>query len=261
MLHFALIGEKLGHSLSVPIHEALFEALGVAADYRLVEIPRDSLEGQVRRLMNEVDGFNITIPYKQAVMPLLDAVDDRAQRVGAVNTVCMRGGRATGYNTDVAGFSAMLRHHGIQVAGKSCFCLGTGGASKAVRAALERMGASRVVMVSRHPEGDEISYDALRTAFSGVLVNCTPAGMYPHPEGCPLPADALEELMPRASGVADLIYNPMETRLTLAARAAGVPACTGLYMLVEQAVEAERLWLNRDIPADMTLRILPRIHL
>lgn len=93
------------------------------------------------------------------------------------------------------------------------------------------------------------------------MVNCTPAGMYPHPEGCPIADEYLDSVMKRADGVADLIYNPEETRLTAAAKAHGVPACTGLYMLVAQAIEAERLWLQRDIPAEMTDRILPMIHL
>lgn len=260
MLHFALIGEKLGHSLSVPIHEALFRRLGIDADYRLVEIPKATFEEDVRRLMTQVNGFNITIPYKQRVMPLLDGVDALAQRVGAVNTVAV-GQTTCGYNTDVKGFAGMLLHHGIDPAGKVCYCLGTGGASKAVRTALTDMGAKAVRMVSRHPEGDEIGYDRLAEEFEGVLINSTPAGMYPHAEGCPIDEAVLPGLLRRASGVADLIYNPEETRLTAAAKACGVPACTGLYMLVEQAMEAERLWLQRDIPAEMTGLILPEIHL
>lgn len=260
MLHFALIGEKLGHSLSVPIHEALFRRMGIQADYRLVEIPRASFAEDVRALMRTVNGFNITIPYKQDVMPLLDGVDELAARVGAVNTVVV-GEAACGYNTDVKGFAGMLMHHGIDPRGQACYCLGTGGASKAVRAALQQMGAAQVYMVSRHPGEGEISYAQLADQFSGVLINSTPAGMYPHAEGCPIADDVLDSVMARAAGVADLIYNPAETRLTAAAKAHGVPACTGLYMLVEQAMEAERLWLQRDIPADMTMQILPEIHL
>ena len=210
--------------------------------------------------MGEVDGFNITIPYKQTVMHLLDSLDNNASRIGAVNTVTLRGQRV-GHNTDKAGFRDMLLAHGIDPTGKPCYCLGTGGASKAVRAALTDMGAAAVIMVSRHPQGDEISYDRLYRDFEGVLVNCTPVGMFPHPEGCPIADDRLDELLRRATGVADLIYNPAQTRLTAAAEALGVNACTGLHMLVAQAVEAERLWLERDLPHDLTERILPAIHL
>ena len=210
--------------------------------------------------MAEVDGFNITIPYKQTVMHLLDGLDDNARRIGAVNTVTL-GGSRVGHNTDKAGFRDMLRASGIDPRGQRCFCLGTGGASKAVRAALADMGAAEIIMVSRHPEGEQIGYDLLPEVFGGVLVNCTPAGMYPHPEGCPVPEKDLDAVLRRATGVADLIYNPAETRLTAAAKRLGVPACTGLHMLVAQAVEAERLWLGRDLPADLTERILPAIHL
>lgn len=260
MLHFALIGEKLGHSMSVPIHEALFRRLGIDADYQLVEIPKANFSDDVRALMQRVQGFNITIPYKKDVMPLLDGVDTLAQRVGAVNTVVVRESTC-GYNTDVKGFAGMLLHHGIDPKGQTCYCLGTGGASLAVKTALTEMGARSIRMVSRHPSGEEISYQQLAEEFEGVLVNCTPVGMYPHPEGCPIADDMLDSVLSRATGVADLIYNPAETRLTAAAKQLHVPACTGLYMLVEQAMEAERLWLQRDIPAQMTMDILSEIHL
>lgn len=251
MLHFALLGEKLGHSLSVPIHMHLYRRLGLSADYRLVEIPRDRFEEEAAQALQTFHGLNVTIPYKQAIMPLLDGVDSRAAAIGAVNTVTTHGERC-GHNTDAAGFIGMLRHAGIDPAGKPCYCLGSGGASKAAVYALREMGAASVTVVSRHPEGDEIGYEQLCREFEGVLVNCTPAGMFPHPEGCPISDDALGSVMRRATGVADMIYNPPQTRLTAAAAACGVPACTGLYMLVRQAVEAEKLWLERDLPSGMT---------
>lgn len=260
MLHFALIGEKLGHSLSVPIHMAMYRRLGIDADYRLIEIPRDGFEAHAREVIRSVDGFNITIPYKQMIMPLLDGLDDNAASIGAVNTVTI-GEKTCGHNTDAAGFRGMLEHYGIEPRGQRCYCLGCGGASKAVVHVLRQMGASEVKLVSRHPQGDEISYDQLYQEFEGVMVNSTPAGMFPHPEGCPIADDQLQSVMHRATGVADLIYNPEETRLTAAARAQGVPACTGLYMLIDQAVEAEKLWLGRDLPHDLTAALMQEIHL
>ena len=259
MLHFALIGEKLGHSLSRPIHEELYRALGIDAEYRAIEIPRDRFDETVTGLLDTLDGFNVTIPYKQTVMPLLDTLDDFAAGIGAVNTVTCRD--RSGHNTDAPGFAAMLRYHGIQPAGQPCFVLGNGGASKAVCAALKSMGAASVTLVSRHPGGEIIGYDALAERFSGILVNCTPAGMWPDVTGCPVAPERLPGLLRRAAGVADIIYNPAETVLTRAAKAAGVPACTGLYMLVAQAVEAERLWLGRDIPEDMNALLLKRLTL
>ncbi|MGN0779363.1 MAG: shikimate dehydrogenase family protein [Aristaeellaceae bacterium] len=252
MKHYALIGEHLGHSMSVPIHEAIFRRLGIDADYRLVELPRDGFAQGARRLMDEVDGFNITIPYKQDIMPLLDAVDDAAQTIGAVNTVALNG-RAIGYNTDVPGFAAMLRMHGIDPAGQPCYVLGTGGASKAVVAALRRMGAAQVTLVSRTPKGDDtIDYARLTDEFSGVLVNTTPAGMLYQQDTCPIREDALPGILRRATGVADIIYNPPETVLTRAAKSMGVPACTGMTMLIAQAVEAESIWQGYPMPANLT---------
>lgn len=266
MPRMALIGEKLGHSLSVPIHEAIFRHLGIRADYHLVEIPKADFVSRVLELMDEVDGFNITIPYKQDIMPLLDGIDGRAQTIGAVNTVVIRregSARTTcGYNTDVLGLKAMLLHEGIDPKGVPCYCLGTGGASKAVVAAARELGASRVTLVSRTPKDDQISYDRLAGQFEGgVIINSTPSGMWPNVRACPLTDVQLKRILPKCQGVADLIYNPEETCLTAAARAAGVPACTGLYMLIDQAVEAERLWLERDLPADMTERLMREIHL
>ena len=130
MRRFALIGEKLGHSASVPIHREIWRQLGISADYRLVEIPRDEFIPRVRRLIGEVDGFNITIPYKQAIMPLLSSIDPVAQAMGAVNTV-LCGDDCRGYNTDAPGLMAMLRHHDIDPVGQKAYILGTGGASKA----------------------------------------------------------------------------------------------------------------------------------
>lgn len=262
MKHYALIGEKLGHSLSVPIHEAMFAHLLLDADYRLVEIPRDEhFADAVTALMQQVDGFNITIPYKQDVMPLLDRIDPKAAAIGAVNTVVC-GKVRSGHNTDKAGFEQMLRYHGIDPAGQPCYVLGTGGASKAIRVALQDMGAASVTMVSRHPGVGQVGYEQLTGLPGGVLFNCTPAGMYPHPEGCPLSDDILDTVLSRSTGVADLIYNPPETRLTAAAKAHGLPACTGLYMLIAQAVEAERLWQpDTVIPADMAATLMKELKL
>lgn len=258
MRRFGLIGEHLGHSLSVPIHQAIFRRLGIDADYRLIEIPRNEFLPRANALLTELDGFNVTIPYKQDILPLLRQIDPVAASIGAVNTVVCEG--AQGFNTDAAGFAAMLRRHGMDPAGLSCYVLGTGGASKAVVAALKALGAAQVTLVSRHPTGTAIGYDRLAEEFSGLMINCTPAGMWPDTEGCPLTPDTLDRLLPFAEGVADLIYNPPETTLTRAARAAGVPACTGLSMLVAQAVEAERHWQACPIPDSLTEAVLHEIE-
>lgn len=255
MKHYALLGEKLGHSLSVPIHQAIFRRLGIDADYRLIELPRDTFADEARRLIHELDGFNVTIPYKQEIIPLLDEIAPQAAAIHAVNTVAT-GASVIGYNTDAAGFAALLRHCGVDPAGQVCYVLGGGGTSHTACYVLREMGAARVYVVSRRPNGaSTLSYDQFHAsllATGGLIVNTTPAGMKNVPDVCPIAPDRLGEAMRHASGVVDAIYNPPETVLTRAAREAGVPACTGLYMLIRQAVEAEALWQGRPMPDDLT---------
>ena len=248
MLRLGLIGERLSHSLSAVIHETFSRETGIPLTYRLIEIPAGQLDRQVPALLHELDGLNVTIPYKQRVIPFLDALDEQAQAIGAVNTISCGHGQSCGFNTDVAGFSTMLRAAGLDPCGQSCFVLGTGGASKAAGAALRNMRAQSVTFVSRHPGEGEISYAELRERFSGLLVNTTPVGMWPHPDACPLESKLLSDLLSKCTGVADVIYNPAETVLTQAAKKRGIPACTGAVMLAAQALEAERIWTGRALP-------------
>lgn len=261
MLRFGLIGETLGHSASVPIHRALYRLLGVEADYALYPLPRASFRGGAAALLAELDGFNVTIPYKRDIMPLLDGLTPAAEAIGAVNTVLRRGDRRIGDNTDAEGFAAMLRLHGLDPAGQPCYILGTGGASAACAAALRGLGAASVTLVSRRPAGGAIGYEALAETGCGLLVNATPAGMLGQADRCPLTERQLRALLPRLTGVADVVYNPPRTPLTLAAQAAGVPACTGGAMLVAQAVAAERRWLGLPIPDDVIPALLEEVHL
>lgn len=237
---YALLGEHLSHSLSVPIHAELCRAAGIPFDYSLREIPGDRFDAEIPDILRAYDGVNVTIPYKRRIMPFLDALSPEAEAVDAVNTVVREGDRFVGHNTDIAGFTAMLTQARIP-AGLPCWVLGTGGAAAAVTYALRKYGAGPVHPVSRDPARGE-SYASLPEHFSGVLVNCTPVGMFPRDGDCPLPREALDILLPRAAAVLDLIYNPEETRLLRAAREKGLPAVNGLTMLRAQAAEAERLW-------------------
>lgn len=142
MKQYGLIGEKLGHSLSVPIHEAIWEKISLAASYRLIEIPRGELAAVVPELLRTLDGFNITVPYKTDVMPLLDEITPFAREVGAVNTV-LTGKTSRGYNTDDPGFEQMLRHFDMNPDRRPVFILGSGGAMHACRNAVRRMGRAK----------------------------------------------------------------------------------------------------------------------
>ena len=243
-MQYGLIGEKLGHSFSVDIHARLGDY-----EYLLCPLAPEELDGFMRA--RDFEGINVTIPYKQAVIPYLDEVDGSAAAIGAVNTIVNRGGRLIGYNTDFYGMSRLIERVGIDIAGKTVAVLGTGGTSKTAFAVAEHMGATQVFKVSRTPKGaDEISYEQLyaRAADVNVIINTTPVGMYPKNEGCPIELDSFAGLC----GVVDAVYNPLCTNLVLQARERGIPAEGGLYMLVAQGTKAAAYFFDDDTMTEKT---------
>ena len=245
---YGLLGRKLGHSWSVPIHAAL----GNGA-YRLLELEPDELAPFLRR--KDIGGLNVTIPYKRDVMPLCDEIDPAAEAIGSVNTIVRRAdGKLVGYNTDIDGFLYMARRAGISLSGKKVVILGSGGASLTAQAAARQEGAAEVVVVSR--SGPD-NYDNLsRHADAEILVNATPVGMYPGNGHSPVDLSAF----PACQGVLDVIYNPRRTALLLRAEARGIPCSDGLPMLVAQAVAAEERFFDRAIPASENERILAQLR-
>ena len=234
-MEYGLLGEKLGHSFSPQLHRAL-----AGYDYRLLPTPREEVEELFRR--RDFRGLNVTIPYKQTVMPLCDEIDPRASAIGAVNTVVNRGGRLTGYNTDIDGLIYLAKRAGVDMAGKKVVILGSGGTSRTAQAAARELGAAEIVVVSRRGEDN---YETLpRHADAGVLINTTPVGMYP---GCG-EAPVEISLFPRLTGVLDVVYNPLRTALLMEAEARGIPASCGLPMLAAQAWRAAELFTGEDIP-------------
>ena len=241
MMRYGLIGEKLGHSFSKIIHEKL-------ADYTYDLIPLSLEELDVFMREKEFSAINVTIPYKETVIPYLDEVDPKAVKMGAVNTVVQRNGKLFGYNTDYFGFRYMLEHNHIQIAGKKVLVLGRGGASKAVIAVLEDMGAAEIHTIYYKIAEDSISYEtcyALHTDAQ-VIVNTTPVGMYPNSGHTPI------DLIPftKLEAVADVVYNPLRTRLVLDAEEKGCQAIGGLEMLVGQAKYAVEIFLDQSLPED-----------
>ena len=234
---YGLIGEKLGHSYSCEIHEKIADY-----HYELREIPREELADFFAK--RDFKGINVTIPYKEAVMPLLDEISDTAKAVGAVNTVVNRGGRLYGYNTDLAGMTAMLRRAGIDPSGKKALVLGTGGTSKTARAVLKSLGAASITLVSRSGREGGVTYDeaAVKCADAEIIINTTPVGMYPNIGAKPIDIS----LFPRLCGVADAIYNPLRSELISDAAERGIPCSGGLYMLAAQAVYARALFLGEE---------------
>ena len=228
-----LIGRKLGHSYSCQIHHAIADY-----SYDLWELEPEQLAPFLQK--GDFAGVNVTIPYKQQVIPFLDDLSDTARAIGAVNTIVNRSGRLYGDNTDLAGMIALIRRLGLELHGKKVLILGTGGTSKTARAAAQQLGAAEVYRLSRSGREDAVTYEEARRLHgdAAVLINTTPCGMYPAVEDCPLdPAD-----FPRLEGVVDAVYNPLRTNLVLAARERGIPAQGGLYMLAAQAVYAGALF-------------------
>ncbi len=243
-MEYGLIGAKLGHSYSVPIHARLG-----GYDYRLYERTEAEFAGLMRR--RDFKGINVTIPYKKLALSLCDALSDTAREVGSVNTVVVRpDGSLYGHNTDIGGFIAMARRAGVEIAGRKAVVLGSGGTSLTAQAACRRLGAREIVVVSR---SGPVDYGALCRdhADAEVLINTTPVGMYP--DNGARPADIAR--LPELTGVLDVIYNPDKTALILDAEARGLPCSGGLYMLVAQAREAAELFTGHDIPAGETDRI------
>jgi shikimate dehydrogenase len=242
-MEFALLGEKLGHSFSPQIHRAL-----AGCDYQLLPTPPEAVADLFRR--RDFRGLNVTIPYKQTVMPLCDEIDPRAAAIGAVNTVVNRDGRLTGYNTDIDGLIYLARRTGVDMAGKKVVILGSGGTGRTARAAAGELGAAEIVTVSR---GGEDNYETLsRHADAQVLLNTTPVGMYPNCGVSPVSLDAF----PHLEGVLDVVYNPLRTALLLEARERGLPCSCGLPMLVAQAWRAEELFTGSAIPAETVEAVL-----
>ncbi|MBQ7474878.1 MAG: chorismate mutase [Clostridia bacterium] len=229
---FGLLGGSLSHSHSPLIHSML-------GDYSYELFERDPDGAREFILSGDWSGLNVTIPYKKLAFTLCGEVSDTAEKCGSVNTLIRRNGKIYGDNTDYFGFLATVRESGVGIGGKKCLVLGSGGAAGAVRAVLSDLGAGEIVTVSR---GGEDNYENItRHADADIIVNATPVGMYP--ENGARPVDI--SLFPRLSGVFDLIFNPLKTKLILDAEKRGVPSRGGLLMLVAQAKKSSDLFLGR----------------
>lgn len=236
---FGLVGRKLGHSYSPQIHRQIGEAAGRTYDYLLFEKEPEELEAFIKN--GEWEGLNVTVPYKEAVIPFLDELSEEAAAVGAVNTIVRKDGRLIGYNTDYYGFMHTLDANHVQVGGAKCLVLGSGGASKAVCAVLRDMGAGRVVVMSRR---GEVTYDDLADhKDADILVNATPVGMYPDTEKSPVYPGTFTRL----KWVVDLIYNPLRTNLLCQAKKSFMEPVSGLQMLASQAVYSYMLFTDRVV--------------
>ena len=250
-MKWGLIGEKLGHSFSKLVHTELTDN-----PYELCEVSRDSFDEFMTR--RDFLGINVTIPYKEEVIPYLDSIDTLALEIGAVNTVINQDGRLFGYNTDAFGLEALIKKTKINLSGATVAILGTGGTSKTARAVAKKLGAKRITTVSRSPKGGAIGYSELYGMAHEieVIIDTTPVGTFPNTD----PSAVDVSRFPNLKGVIDAVYNPLRTSLILSARERCIPASGGLYMLVGQAVRASELFHGVSYSDTVTDTIYEKLH-
>jgi shikimate dehydrogenase len=244
MRRYGLIGKKLGHSFSKRYFTEKFEKGGIRdAVYELYELPDIAEVPELLAREPELVGLNVTVPYKEAVIPYLDELDESAAKIGAVNTIRIKDGRTKGYNTDFIGFRDTLQQFYPEEARGQALVLGTGGAAKAVWAALKAL-AIPYTSVSRNPAAGELAYEAVTAEILpryNLLINTTPLGMAPDTESAPaIPYHALTA----RHYLYDLVYNPEETLFLQKGRTAGAETLNGLPMLHGQAEAAWQIWNN-----------------
>lgn len=251
---FAVIGHPIGHTMSPFIHTRLFALSGIEAEYTKLDIAPENLSAEYKTTLSKLDGYNITIPHKQNIIPLIDEIDDKAKMYGSVNTVANKNGIAKGYTTDPDGFLKALDAAGIKLQGRVVI-VGCGGVARTM--AYEVVLKNLPLLFAVRAEDEEIAKylckeitDTIKTAqvsyclipeLSGnidVLVNATPLGMFPNVENQPV-SDAI---INSCASVFDAVYNPLETVLIKKAKANGAAAVGGMSMLVWQAVVSHEHW-------------------
>lgn len=256
-----LIGFPLGHSVSPAMQNAAFKELGLAYQYELEEVAPDKLEETIERLKNDpnIAGFNVTVPYKERVLPLLDELDAQAKAIGAVNTVVKKNNKLIGSNTDGTGFIFSLKFDAkFDPKDKKAVVLGAGGASRAVCVMLQLNGAQKITIsdiveekaleIAKLINGSSVKANStqLQTAINeaDILVNTSPVGMQPKIDQMPVPDNF--EISANVL-VYDLVYNPAKTKLMQKAK----KSCSGLGMLVRQGALAFKKWTGKDAPLDV----------
>ena len=256
-LRFGVLGEKLPHTLSPQIHRELFHLQGVEAEYSVYELSGKQVDKLPTFMEAEgLRGLNVTIPYKETVYPLMTRVEDAAQEIGAINTILRKDRELWGYNTDYIGVLSMFKKANVDLQSKEIMILGSGGASRALIYACHLAGASKITVAARNEKARsvlELRFPYLQTCSlehipSGdILVNTTPLGMYPKTGESVVNASVIR----RFHTAADIVYNPLITEFLSIASHEGLQTVTGLMMLVDQAISAQELWLDKKLDYSM----------
>ncbi len=238
---YGCIAEKLGHSFSADIHKLLF-----GYEYELKELTPAELDVFMRE--KNFKAINVTIPYKEKVIPFLDEISDTAKKIGAVNTIVNNCGYLTGYNTDFSGMSGLIKRSGISINGKKVLILGSGGTSKTAVCVAESLGCKQAIRVSRDGKENCITYSEMedRHLDAEIIINTTPVGMYPKLNNSPVELGLFKNI----EGVIDAVYNPLRSKIVCDAKKMGISAVGGLYMLVHQAAVAAEKFTGVSVSAD-----------
>ena len=244
-MKYGLIGKKLSHSFSKPIHEKIADYT-----YEIKELTNQELDCFMRA--KNFIGINVTIPYKEAVIPYLDSIDEAAKAIGAVNTIINREGKLRGYNTDFYGMKLLIEKNGFDFSDAKVLILGSGGTAKTAFAVSEALGARDIITVSRN---GSVNYENVLSlhADADFIINTTPCGMYPNNDTYALDPCGFDKL----KGIVDAVYNPLKTTLIQKGEEKGIKGVTGLYMLVAQAVVASEKFMGKNLD---TLKIADEIY-
>lgn len=244
-MKFGLLGEKLSHSYSKLIHNL------TGVDYELFEVEKSKIKDFVES--QELDGFNITIPYKQDIIKYLDVLSEEVLSLKAVNTVLKKDGKLYGYNTDVFGLLYTIKRKGISLKDKNVVILGTGGASKSAKYVAKKQGAKSITIVGRTSKCNyQNVYDLIDTE---VIINTTPVGMYPNYEGELIDLKRFKNLI----AVFDIVYNPLKTGLIKQAEKLNLITSNGISMLIEQGLCSQDIWFNQTHPHYLTELLISEV--
>lgn len=265
--HYLVIGHPIGHSLSPLMHGAALAHYGIQAGYHAVDLAPDEVTRFISWMnRDEFLGTNVTIPYKQTLVGVVDSLDPTVEAIGALNTIVKRDGKIRGYNTDIPGFSYPLERYRDELESGMAVVFGTGGASRAVCYALRKLGISEIVMVSRNP--GKLDHSGLPEGFrfcsysnwqaygeeAVIFVNSTPLGMAPATEQSPVRSEELFMLKDKICY--DLVYNPLRTTFLKQAETAGGIPVGGLEMFIRQGEESFRLWTGKGFPMEVIRNVL-----
>jgi len=255
MMQFAVIGDPIAHSLSPLLHQEIYRQLHIDASFEKIQLNLDSLASFMTQ--NELDGFNVTVPYKQSVIPFLDELDESAQTIGAVN--CVHHGK--GYNTDWIGFLKAMDMNNIVLEGMDCIILGAGGAARAVAYALIQASVKSISVQNRTKEKGNQLLNWINSVFQNnerpeqfdVIINCTPLGMWPDTESIPdIPINEDQVL-------ADIVYNPLETNWLISGKQKGASIVGGLDMFIFQGMSSLDIWFDKKISEKIELEPIKKV--